>query len=114
MSPFDGVPSLLPSGFFSVFALDEPKIFGPKDVDRLLFNGSSCVEKSGGSGAIGSSAGFKTVPGAGIGIRSRTVAVSGANSSHAARETPAKVSAAAISATLFLSPSRIRTNGDRS
>ncbi|HAO72647.1 MAG TPA: hypothetical protein DCR06_08590, partial [Planctomycetaceae bacterium] len=78
-------------------------MFGPKDGGRLLFNGSSCVEKSGGSGAIGSSVGFTTVPGAGTGILSRTVAVSGANSSHAARETPAKVSAAAISATLFFS-----------
>ena len=89
-------------------------MFGPKEGSVSLFCGSSCVEKSGGSGAIGSSVGFITVPGAGIGSRCRTVAVSGANSSHAARDTPAKVSAAAISATRFLSPSRIRTNGDRS
>ena len=58
---------------------------------------------------MGSSAGFTTVPGAGTGSRSKTAAVSGANSSHAARETPASVSAAAISATRFFSPSRIRT-----
>ena len=89
-------------------------MFVSKEGSVFLSCDSPCVEKSGGSGAIGSSVGFTTVPGAGIGSRSRTAAVSGANSSHAARETPAKVSAAAISATRFLSPSRIRTNGDRS